>query len=178
MRIVKRLTQVERDMILFKYSSHPLISTHIGLVATAYKTYQAEIYPSDLYKVYGYPCLPEHSDPYSSLMEIYKYISDHPKFLTTSDKWDNSKRGFSGRLSGVIVEKYIHDIRKSIDPTSWMINEDIFLLDVEKRHRAEILDGQHRFMAYCLASGLSEDYFPVTVYLGINRALDKLEYME
>ena len=178
MNIVKRLNQDERDELAGRYKDHPLFKTHVGLIPTASQTYTVKVSLEDLSGLFIYPCLPKHGNPYQTVLYTVKYIYEHPEFLKSSDEIDKNKGTWSGRLSGRVVSKYINgfimagNAQKRLD-----LLGDIFVLDSKVRNQEEVLDGQHRLVAYSVVGYQRSEYFPINVYFGVNRPIGEIGYL-
>ena len=172
MKIIRELSQDERQSLLDEYKNHPLIDTHVGVVITAAHSYIANLEVKDYKRIYICANLPNRVDPYETLYGVVKYIEEHPEFLYQSASFHPSKQWYSGRLSGVKVADYL----KYFSQTSRISSVGgCFILDT--RGRGEVMDGMHRLTAYGLATRLNRRRFPIQVYFGANCPINEVKYL-
>lgn len=172
MKIVRELSEEDRRLLMDEYKSHPLFGTHVSLVITAGRSFIANLEPSDYKKIYICANLPNRVDPYQTIYEVVKYIDEHPEFLYQSASFHPSKQWYSGRLSGVMVSRYLRYFAQSSNISSI---GGCFVLDT--RGRGEVMDGMHRLTAFGLATHFNKRRFPVQVYFGANKPIDEIEYV-
>lgn len=167
MKIVRDLEQDSRHNLEKAFKDHHLFGSHIAPILNSPHLYEVELGVDDYRdiivcsNIYGQPP-PE----YRPLVEVIDYIARTPSFLKTSAQWHGTRP--SGRLSGVVVNKYLIRLRMHQTEIQAAFQEMGAVLILDKG-RYEVQDGMHRLVAYGLATNLETCYFPIRAYVGTHK---------
>jgi hypothetical protein len=159
MKILKELDQTERADLRIRHENVDTSATHIDLVIDMAHCFEIELVAADFSRILIYA-----GGRNRYLSDVIRQIINNRNIL---------KRPFwEYGLHGHIIEKHLWDM-EAYEGTSQEYFHSLlgcFMIDRGDGSRIyDVTDGQHRLVAYGLATGMNESHFPIKVYWGTDK---------
>lgn len=165
MKIIKELNQNERDTLKSKHEHVDTFKTHIKPVIDKPRCFEVEIMATDYSKILIFA-----GGRKWHLLDEVALIVNNPSIL----KLPFLEYGLQGHM----IENHIHAIKTYQGKPQEYFRQlrGCFMIDRgDGRKVYDVTDGQHRLVAYGLATGMDESKFPITVYWGTDQDDTKLK---